>query len=137
MGVLTLFVSALITGGVGPWLPYQMITAGWIGLFGPLARLPVRLARAEGTRWEVLWLGLVGGVWGFAYGMLTNLWFWPYAVGLGGQQWEAGLSMWALLRRYGAFYAATLAGMGCHSGRGHRYPDRTPGTADFTGPAAL
>jgi energy-coupling factor transport system substrate-specific component len=107
MGVLTLFVSALITGGVGPWLPYQMITAGWIGLFGPLARLPVRLARAEGTRWEVLWLGLVGGVWGFAYGMLMNLWFWPYAVGLGGQQWEAGLSMWALLRRYGAFYAAT------------------------------
>jgi energy-coupling factor transport system substrate-specific component len=107
MGVLTLFVSALITGGVGPWLPYQMITAGWIGLSGPLVRLPVRALRAEDTRWEVLWLGVVGGFWGFVYGVVTNLWFWPYATGLGGQQWEAGLSMWALLRRYGTFYAAT------------------------------
>ena len=26
---MTMFVSALITGGVGPWLPGQMITAGW------------------------------------------------------------------------------------------------------------
>src|SRR5512137_1108970 len=32
MGALTLLVSALVTGGVGPWLPAQMFTAGWVGL---------------------------------------------------------------------------------------------------------
>ena len=32
MGAFTLLVSRLITGGVGPWLPYQMFAAGWIGL---------------------------------------------------------------------------------------------------------
>jgi energy-coupling factor transport system substrate-specific component len=32
MGTFTLLTSALIIGGVGPWLPYQMFTAGWAGL---------------------------------------------------------------------------------------------------------
>jgi energy-coupling factor transport system substrate-specific component len=32
MGTFTLLASALITGGIGPWLPYQMFTAGWAGL---------------------------------------------------------------------------------------------------------
>ena len=32
MGTFTLLTSGLITGGVGPWLPYQMFTAGWVGL---------------------------------------------------------------------------------------------------------
>ncbi|MEO8084143.1 MAG: ECF transporter S component [Ardenticatenales bacterium] len=42
-GSLTLVVSALITGGVGPWLPYQMLVAGWVGLTAgwlPGARRP-------------------------------------------------------------------------------------------------
>ena len=28
LGCLTLFASALLTGGVGPWLPFQMLAAG-------------------------------------------------------------------------------------------------------------
>ena len=32
MGALTLFTSAIITGGVGPWLPGQMFVAGWVGM---------------------------------------------------------------------------------------------------------
>lgn len=31
LGAVTLFASALLTGGVGPWLPFQMLAAGWIG----------------------------------------------------------------------------------------------------------
>ena len=31
-GALTLLVSAVITAGIGPWLPYQMFTAGWVGM---------------------------------------------------------------------------------------------------------
>src|SRR4030043_15203 len=40
MGALPLLVSALVTGGVGPWLPAQMFTAGWVGLSTPFL-LPV------------------------------------------------------------------------------------------------
>jgi energy-coupling factor transport system substrate-specific component len=30
-GSVALLVSALVTGGVGPWLPYEMFAAGWVG----------------------------------------------------------------------------------------------------------
>ena len=33
LGALTMFASALITGGVGPWLPFQMFGAAWVGFF--------------------------------------------------------------------------------------------------------
>jgi len=42
MGAMTMFVSALITGGVGPWLPGQMITAGWVGQSSVLVKWIVR-----------------------------------------------------------------------------------------------
>ena len=32
LGALSLLVSALIGGGVGPWLPYQMFSTGWVGM---------------------------------------------------------------------------------------------------------
>ena len=51
LGALTLLVSALVTGGVGPWLPDQMCTAGWVGLSAPLCRPVVKAlagARGEG-----------------------------------------------------------------------------------------
>lgn len=31
LGATTLFASALVTGGVGPWLPFQMLGAAWVG----------------------------------------------------------------------------------------------------------
>ena len=45
-GALTLAVSAIVTGGVGPWLPYQMFAAGWVGLT-PAARCPATGGRAD------------------------------------------------------------------------------------------
>ncbi|HET7095312.1 MAG TPA: hypothetical protein VFI22_17615, partial [Thermomicrobiales bacterium] len=36
MGTMTLLVSAALTGSIGPWLPYQMVAAGWVGLSGGL-----------------------------------------------------------------------------------------------------
>jgi energy-coupling factor transport system substrate-specific component len=32
LGAFSLLTSALATGGVGPWLPFQMFGAGWVGL---------------------------------------------------------------------------------------------------------
>ena len=41
-GCTTLFASALLTSGVGPWMPYQMFGCAWVGLFaGLLPRPPV------------------------------------------------------------------------------------------------
>ena len=47
MGALTMLVSGVFTGGVGPWLPAQMFAAGWVGLSAPLARPLVRLAGGQ------------------------------------------------------------------------------------------
>ncbi|MGC9398617.1 MAG: ECF transporter S component [Anaerolineae bacterium] len=102
MGSLTLLVSALITGGIGPWLPYQMLITGWVGLSTELLRrLPLS------GRTEILLLTLFVALWGLLYGALSNLWFWPFAVGLGDQAWRAGLTFTQTLRRYALFYAAT------------------------------
>ena len=107
MGSLTMLVSALITAGMGPWLPYQMFTAGWVGLTAPLIRPLVRLVRGQGRWREVLALAIFGGVWGLIFGSVMNLWFWPYAVGPGGQYWQPGMEVIEVARRYAAFYLAT------------------------------
>ena len=33
LGCTSLFASALLTAGVGPWLPFQMLCSAWIGMF--------------------------------------------------------------------------------------------------------
>ncbi|RRR74819.1 MAG: ECF transporter S component [Candidatus Viridilinea halotolerans] len=107
MGAMTLIVSALITGGMGAWLPYQMLTAGWIGLSAGLCRGPVALLGGAGRRGEVVVLVLFGAFWGFAYGAIMNLWFWPFASGPVEQYYQAGIGLGDTLRRYAAFYVAT------------------------------
>ena len=107
MGSLTLLASALITGGIGPWLPYQMYTAGWVGLAAPLCRPLVRLFHAEGSWWEVAVLAAYGGLCGLAFGLIINLWFWPFAMGPTEQHWQAGLNWLEGVKRYLVFYAAT------------------------------
>ncbi|MBN1246247.1 MAG: ECF transporter S component [Anaerolineae bacterium] len=105
MGALTLLVSAITTGGIGPWLPGQMLTASWVGLSaGALGQLTHR--RGLGERAETVILTVAGIVWGFVYGVIVNLWFWPYTVGTA----MAGIeSAWDLLARYAAYYVATSA----------------------------
>ena len=107
LGVLTLLVSALITGGVGPWLPYQMFTAGWVGMSAPLVLPLARALRWQGKWGEVLLLALLGGLWGMLYGAIMNLWFWPYATGGADQYWTPGLGLVTTLQRYALFYMTT------------------------------
>jgi energy-coupling factor transport system substrate-specific component len=109
MGVLTLFVSALISGGVGPWLPYKMLTAGWVGLTAPVARLGAKFYRAPGAgrRIELVSLALLGVLWGLLYGVIMNLWFWPFASGPESQHWQAGTGILTAVQRYSVFYVAT------------------------------
>jgi energy-coupling factor transport system substrate-specific component len=107
LGALTLFVSALITGGVGPWLPYQMFTAGWMGMSAPLLRPLVAALRLQGRWGEVALLAVYAGLWGLFYGLIMNLWFWPYLIGGGAQYWTPGIGLAATVQRYLLFYAAT------------------------------
>jgi energy-coupling factor transport system substrate-specific component len=104
LGALTLFASALVTGGVGPWLPYQMLGAAWVGAIGGL--LPPWRGRAE-----LVLLAGVGAVTSVAYGILLNLSFWPFA--LGGDtalSFVAGDPVVENLRRLVAFSLATSLG---------------------------
>jgi energy-coupling factor transport system substrate-specific component len=71
LGALALFASALVTGGVGPWLPFQMLAAAWIG-FGAGSLPPARGLAERGM------LAAYGVVAALAYGLLTNFWFWPF-----------------------------------------------------------
>ncbi|MCB9140170.1 MAG: ECF transporter S component [Caldilineaceae bacterium] len=111
MGALTLFVSGIITGSAGPWLPYQMFTAGWMGMSAVLCRPLVRLLGGEGKWTEVALLALFAGIWGLLYGAVMNIWFWPYLTasdgGGPGLYWSPGMSIAMTLRRFGAFYLAT------------------------------
>jgi energy-coupling factor transport system substrate-specific component len=104
MGALTLLVSAFITGGIGPWLPFQMLSAGWIGLTAGL--LP-----RTGSRRELVVLILFGGIWGFLFGAIMNLWEWPFAApGLEqqvGLYWVPGMDLWQTIHTYAHFYLVT------------------------------
>lgn len=105
LGALGLFVSALITGGVGPWMPFQMLVSGWMGLCaGLLAPLGRRLR--PGAWPELLLLAAYGYLWGLLFGALMNLWFWPFSPP-GELSWSPGMGLGETLRRYGAFYLLT------------------------------
>lgn len=72
LGAISMLASALLTGGVGPWLPFQMLAAAWVGLGAGL--LPHVARRAE------LWvLAAYGAVSSLLFGLLMNLSFWPWA----------------------------------------------------------
>jgi energy-coupling factor transport system substrate-specific component len=108
MGVLTLLVSAFLTGGIGPWLPYQMLGTGWIGLTAGW------LPHPRAARHRVWLLAGFGAVWGLLFGLLLNLWFWPVtAPGAGANPslyWTPGLGLGETFHRYAAFYAVTSFG---------------------------
>lgn len=104
LGSTTLFASALLTGGVGPWLPFQMLAAGWVGLGAGL------LPAARGRR-ELGILVVYGVVASYAYGLLMNLWFWPFALGLDTEfSYVPGGPLADNLRRFGVYVAVTSLG---------------------------
>ncbi len=105
LGALTLFASALLTGGVGPWMPFQMFGAAWVGFLAGC------LPPARG-RWELALLAAYGVLAGLAYGLLLNLWFWPFAVS-GAESavgFVAGAPLAENLGRFWAFHLATSLG---------------------------
>lgn len=113
LGAVSLLASALITGGVGPWLPFQMFAAAWIGLgAGLLATLPaVQRLRTTHPWREVLVLAGYAVVAAVAYGFALNLWFWPFTVDLApGIAFTAGAPVGENLLAWLRFSAITSLG---------------------------
>jgi energy-coupling factor transport system substrate-specific component len=104
LGCTSLFASALITGGVGPWMPYQMFGCAWVGLFAGL------LPRARG-RAEILLLAGYGAVSGYFFGFMLNLSFWPFSLDPGSSiSYLPGASFTEQWHRYLLFDATTSLG---------------------------
>jgi energy-coupling factor transport system substrate-specific component len=104
LGSTTLFASALMTGGVGPWLPFQMLAASWMGLGAGLLP-PVR------GRGEVVVLIGYGIVAAIGFGLAMNLWLWPFATGLATDlSFVAGAPLLDNLQRFLVFSLVTSAG---------------------------
>ncbi len=104
LGALAILVSALLGGGVGPWLPFQMFTTGWVGMLGAvLPRFPGK------PLLEVALLAGWGMILGLLFGFIMNIWFWPFVMSPQQSElyWQPGLGPWATLQRYLVFYLAT------------------------------
>ncbi|GEN78934.1 ECF transporter S component [Actinotalea fermentans] len=105
LGSTTLAASALLTGGVGPWLPFQMLGASWVGMGAGL--LPRRL----GGRAEVVAVAAYGAGAAAAFGVAMNLSFWPFQLGAGtGLSFVAGDAVGANLHRFWLYWLATSLG---------------------------
>ena len=102
LGIISMFASALLTGGVGPWLGYQMFAAAWIGLAAGL--LPKRVR----GRSEIAMLLVFGVFAAGAFGILMDLQFWPWALGSNTQlSYIPGGSIAENLSRFITFHFAS------------------------------
>ncbi|MCW2850873.1 MAG: integral rane protein [Nocardioides sp.] len=86
LGCTSLFASALMTAGVGPWLPFQMIVSAWIGMGAGL--LPRRVT----GRAEIAMLVAYGVLAAYVFGLLMNLSGWPFLLGVQVPGHEGSLS---------------------------------------------
>ncbi|TFD18963.1 ECF transporter S component [Cryobacterium sp. TMT2-23] len=87
LGLLTIAVSSALWGGFGPWTPFQMFACGWVGAGAallPRIRTPRIGTPRNGTaRLEIAMLVAYGIASSYLFGLVMNLWFWPFAVGSG------------------------------------------------------
>ena len=121
LGCTSLFASALLTAGVGPWLPYQMLASAWIGLAAGLLPRTV-LGRPLFGRAEVALLVVYGVLAAYFYGLVMNLSSWPFALGVevpgheGSLSFVPGAPVLENLHRFGIFTLLTSTG-GWDTGR--------------------
>ncbi|MEV4443689.1 ECF transporter S component [Streptomyces sp. NPDC049577] len=107
LGALSMFASALLTGGVGPWMPFQMLAMGWVSMGAGLLPGPDRL---RGRR-ELLMLAAYGAVASVLYGTVMNLQGWPYIGSLAsGIAFVPGDPLADNLARFIAYCLATSLG---------------------------
>ncbi|MFC9128427.1 ECF transporter S component [Streptomyces sp. NPDC057099] len=107
LGSVTMFASALLTGGVGPWLPFQMLAMGWFAMGAGLLPGPDRLR----GRTELTLLAAYGFLAAFAYGTVMNMAGWPFMSALASNvAFDPQATVPANLARFLAYCLATSLG---------------------------
>lgn len=108
LGAVSMFASALLTGGVGPWMPYQMLCMGWVAMGAGLLPRPDTL-RGRGELWL---LAAYGAVASLLYGTAMNLQGWAiYNRGLPpALAFEPGAPLQENLTHFAAYVLATSLG---------------------------
>jgi energy-coupling factor transport system substrate-specific component len=104
LGAVSLLVSALVTGGVGPWLPYQLFAVGWVGT---VAGLVGRGRRGRPTVKDVVILAGTGVVTGYGFGAAMDVWNWTFYQSSPGLGFHAGMALSTALEHFGRYYLAT------------------------------
>lgn len=104
LGAVGTFASGMFVGGLGPWLPFQMVAVGWVGAGAGLLPKPPQWA------WRVGVLAAYGFIAAYLFGALMNLWFWPFQAGSSELGWAPELGAIANLEHYATFYTATSFG---------------------------
>ncbi|MGA8016095.1 MAG: ECF transporter S component [Candidatus Dormiibacterota bacterium] len=106
-GAISLLASAVATGGLGPWLPYEMFGCAWTGVAAGIAGLH---RNGPPTHFDIVVLAGVAVVAGFAYGGLLDIWDWTtFYRGTPTIGFVAGAGPVALLGRFAGFYVVTSA----------------------------
>ncbi len=102
LGIISMFASALLTGGLGPWLGYQMFAAAWIGMAAGM--LPKKFSGKSEIAMLLIFGALAAGV----FGLLMDLQFWPWALGSNTQlSYIPGGSIPENLGRFITFHCAS------------------------------
>ena len=106
LGLTTMLSSALLTGGVGPWLAFQMMCAAWIG-WGAGA-LPQITNWKFSQGFEVFVLALYGAVTAEFFGFMMDLQLWPWIASPASSiAYIPGDSLMNNLQRFVTFHFAT------------------------------
>lgn len=101
LGSVGLFASAMFVGGFGPWLPFQMVAVGWVGMGAGFMPRSKTWARRIGL------LSLYGFVSGYVFGAIINLYSWPFLSIGSGISWAPALGAPENLSRYLRYYLTT------------------------------
>ena len=105
LGAVGMLASAVFLGGLGPWVPFQMVAVGWVGAGAGL--LPRTTWPGRTWHLRIGALAAYGFLVGYAYGAVMNLWSWPFVTDGSALAWDPAGGAATNLRRYAAFYGAT------------------------------
>lgn len=104
VGATSLLVSAVVTGGIGPWLPYQVFAAGWVGM---LAGVAGRRRRGAPDWRDVAALSGVGVLTGYGYGIAMDVWNWTFYSAAPGLGFRPGMAASVVAAHFARFYLVT------------------------------
>lgn len=104
LGATTILVSGLVTGGLGPWLPYELFAAGWVGA---LAGVAGRHRRGRPTRRDVAVLAVVGAALGYGYGAVMDIWNWTFYQSSPTFGFHPGMAIGTAFAHFARYYAVT------------------------------